>query len=561
MENAQIIRVFELMARLLELHDDNPFKIKTYTNATFALEKLTDPLENLSVSELIQIEGIGKSMADKVFLLNTEGTFPELQNLVAQTPEGVLDMLDIKGLGPKKIKVLWKDLGIETVDALLQACEDNKVATLKGFGEKTQENIKQALLFQQSNTGKMHYAEAEIAAQFLLQLLTEMNIPAVLTGQMARKSEIIDQIQLVAATDNPVAVQQKLDTLAALQKDRTSGPFAWRGHLDASRLPVEVLLTDTPSFTGQVFIHSSAPAHLQHLTGEGLNLMQTALATKYTDEQQIYERAGLPFVVPEMREGLFEFDWISKHRADDLVSLSDLKGILHNHSTYSDGKHTLEEMAVYCQSLGYTYLGISDHSKSAFYANGLSEDRIRQQHTEIDALNQKLAPFRIFKGIESDILNDGSLDYDDAVLKSFDFIVASVHSNLRMDEAKATQRLITSIENPYTTILGHPTGRLLLRRAGYPLDHRKIIDACAANGVIIEINANPWRLDIDWHWLPYCLEKGVMISINPDAHEKAGLHDMVYGVHTARKGGLTTAMTFNALPVTAVAEHFRKRLL
>ena len=253
-----------------------------------------------------------------------------------------------------------------------------------------------------------------------------------------------------------------------------------------------------------------------------------------------------------MREGVLEFDWVQKHQEADLVKLADLKGVLHNHSTYSDGKHTLEEMARYCQSLGYEYFGITDHSKSAFYANGLVEDRIRQQHAEIDELNRKLAPFRVFKGIESDILTDGSLDYDEDVLKTFDFVIASVHSGLGMDEEKATKRLIRAVENPYTTILGHLTGRLLLRREGYPVDHRKVIDACVANGVIIEINASPWRLDIGWQWLPYCMEKGVMISINPDAHEKNGIHDMVYGVNVARKGGLIRAMTFNALPLAEV---------
>jgi DNA polymerase (family 10) len=243
----------------------------------------------------------------------------------------------------------------------------------------------------------------------------------------------------------------------------------------------------------------------------------------------------------------------------DVVEYKHLKGILHNHSTYSDGKNTLEEMALYCKELGFEYLGISDHSKSAFYANGLYEEKVRKQQEEVDRLNKKLAPFRIFKGIESDILHDGSLDYDAPVLASFDFIVASVHSGLKMDEQKATQRLVRAVENPYTTILGHPTGRLLLRREGYPINHKKVIDACAANGVVIEINANPWRLDMDWHWVPYALEKGVMISINPDAHQRDGYHDMVYGLHVARKGGLLRHMTFNALSAEEIEHYFIKK--
>lgn len=559
MENNEIIRLFELTTKLFELYDENPFKIRSYTNAILALEKVSQPLESLSVEQLIHIEGIGKSIADKIFLLNTEGTFPELQNLLAQTPEGIIDILNIKGLGPKKVKILWRDLGIETTDALLQACEENKVATLKGFGEKTQENIKQALLFQQANTGKMHYADAETAVVFLLKIFRDWNITAQLTGQMARKSDVVETIQLVVATDSPGIVEQKLDQLPELEKSRNSGPFAWRGHLAASGLPVEVLSVKPSTFVSNAFVYSATPEHSAYVTELGKTLFQVALGGSYTDEKQIYEKAGLPYIIPEMREGLDEFTWMKAHSVEEIVALNNIKGTLHNHSTYSDGKHTLEEMATYCQSMGYEYLGISDHSKSAFYANGLLEDRVIRQQGEIDILNQKLAPFRIFKGIESDILNDGSLDYDQNVLKTFDFIVASIHSNLRMDEDKATQRLIKAIENPYTTILGHPTGRLLLRREGYPIDHKKVIDACAANGVIIEINANPWRLDIDWHWIPYCMEKGVMISINPDAHETAGLHDMIYGVHSARKGGLLTSMTLNALPLTEIDVYFQKR--
>jgi len=279
----------------------------------------------------------------------------------------------------------------------------------------------------------------------------------------------------------------------------------------------------------------------------------------FSTEEEAYRHAGLAYIEPELREGSFEIGLAMENKLPKLVEMQDLRGILHNHSTYSDGKNTLEEMAVYCKELGFEYLGMSDHSRSAFYASGLEANRVRDQQVEIDALNKKLAPFRIFKGIESDILPDGSLDYEDEVLASFDFIVASIHSVLNMDLQKATNRLLKAIKNPYTTMLGHPTGRLLLERKGYPIDHKTVIDACAEEGVIIEINAHPWRLDLDWRWVHYALEKNVMISINPDAHEKAGYHDMRYGLLVGRKGGLTKEMTFNALPVDAVAAHFEKR--
>ena len=260
-----------------------------------------------------------------------------------------------------------------------------------------------------------------------------------------------------------------------------------------------------------------------------------------------------------MREEGTEFTLIKNNALPELVESNDLRGILHNHSTYSDGNHSLKEMAEYCKELGFEYLGMCDHSKSAFYANGLKEEAVIKQQAEIDKLNIALSPFKIFKGIESDILFNGELDYDESILKSFDFIVASIHSNLKMDKAKATQRLIKAIENPFTTILGHPTGRLLLSRPGYEIEHAKVIDACAENGVSIELNANPYRLDIDWRWISYALERNVMISINPDAHRKEGYHDMYYGVGAARKGGLTRSMTMNALSLEAIEKKFAER--
>ncbi|QHT71442.1 DNA polymerase/3'-5' exonuclease PolX [Rhodocytophaga rosea] len=557
MENSDIIRSFRLASQLMELHEENPFKIRSYTNVVFALEKLNVELSSLTTEQIIQLEGIGKSIADKINTLNRQGTFEELENLLAKTPPGVLEMMRIKGIGPKKIRVLWKELGLESTDALLEACENNQVAKLKGFGEKTQENIKQSLLFNQAAVGKLHYASAELIANDLLTQFHAKGLQASLTGQMARKLDIIDQLQYVIATDSPAQAHTLLDSWQELEKNlKTSAPFVWRGRLEASGLPVEIHMVPAKQYINRVFMYSSAPAHLAYANETGKSLLQTVSTQLFDSEEAIYQVVQLPYIVPELREGLHEFDLAKQGKLSSLIELKDLKGILHNHSTYSDGKHTLEEMALYCKELGYQYLGISDHSKSAFYANGLYEEKVRKQHAEIEQLNKKLAPFRIFKGIESDILHDGALDYEPDVLASFNFIVASVHSGLKMDEAKATQRLISAVENPYTTILGHPTGRLLLRREGYPINHRKVIDACAANGVVIEINANPWRLDIDWHWLPYALEKEVMISINPDAHEKDGYHDMIYGVHVARKGGLTKDMTFNALPLERVAAHF-----
>jgi DNA polymerase (family X) len=313
---------------------------------------------------------------------------------------------------------------------------------------------------------------------------------------------------------------------------------------------VNILQVQPELFYNALFETSSTEAHKIWLSGNA------TLKENYTSEVAIYEAYEKPYILPELRDGLFEDKYDSNV---SLIELKDLKGILHNHSTYSDGIDTLETMAKYCKELGYEYLGICDHSQAAFYAEGMKPEKVLAQHAEIEKLNKALFPFKILKGVESDILNDGSLDYEEDILKQFDFIVASVHSNLKMDEAKANERLIKAIENPYTSILGHPTGRLLLSRQGYPIDHKKIIDACAANNVVIELNAHPWRLDIDWRWIPYCLEKGVKISINPDAHQKMGYHDMYYGVNVARKGLLTKDQCLNAMGLEAIEQFFKAK--
>jgi DNA polymerase (family 10) len=558
MTNRDILRQFRLTAQLLELHEENEFKIRTYSNAVTIIDNLTEELSSINQSKLTEIQGIGKGLAEKIVQMEETGSFKELNELKAKTPEGVIEMLNVKGLGPKKVRTLWKEYQIDDTQKLLKACEDNQLAKLKGFGEKTQESIKQALLFSESSTGKMLYADCEAVVNFLSQEFLKSGLTVKITGAFERKADIIDLLQFVVSAENIVNTNDLLDKISFLKKDMEgSSPFTWRGTWEG--LPVEFLLEKPEKIVSVAFIHSAALPHLLHKNEHHPNLLAVAQSGTFESENAIYEKAGLPYIAPELREGLKEFEWANNGKIADLIELKDLKGIFHNHSTYSDGKHTLEQMATHCKSLGYQYLGISDHSKTASYANGLQEERIEQQHREIDQLNQKLAPFKVFKGIESDILGDGSLDYDKEVLKSFDFIVASVHANLNMDEEKATKRLIKAIENPYTTMLGHPTGRLLLRREGYPINHKKIIDACADNGVIIEINANPWRLDMDWLFIDYAISKGVILSINPDAHEMDGYDDMRYGVYVGRKGGLTKQMTFNALDLPEVEKYLTKR--
>jgi DNA polymerase (family 10) len=510
------------------------------------------------VEELTGLEGIGKGIAAKIYELCTTKQFSELNELLDKTPKGIIEMLSIKGIGPKKVRTIWKELQIEDKESLLLACNENKISALKGFGEKTQEAIKLALVFTEAHKEKFLYAEIEESALQLEKDIKELQISEFvsLSGEVRRKLEIIDLLQIVIGHNDPEKVFKELEKISCLLKDdRISAPFVWRGNGPLG-IKTEIRICPKENFTNYLFLHSASPEHLKSEAKEEKNFFHFIKSEKFNSEEDLYKVLGLQYIEPEMREGMGELELARMHKIPELVRYTDLKGILHNHSTYSDGSHTLEEMALYCKELGFEYLGISDHSKTAFYAGGLQENKVLEQQKEIDQLNIKLAPFRIFKGIESDILNDGALDYDDKILASFDFIVASIHSNLKMTEEKATSRLITAIENPYTTMLGHATGRLLLKREAYPIDHKKVIDACAENNVIIEINANPRRLDMDWRWVRYAIEKGVMISINPDAHEKAGYLDMHYGVYIGRKAGLSKELTFNALSLTEIEKHF-----
>lgn len=551
MNNSDIADQLRLYADLSELHGGNPFKIKSYSIAAFRIDKLPEVLAEKELAQLEQMEGIGKSVAGKIHELNTTGSFAELESLKQQTPAGVMDLFRVKGIGPKKITYIWHELGIESIGELLYACKENRLAKAKGFGLKTQDSIRKNIEFILASADKFHYAHLERTALQLIDVLKQNPLVAQLSmcGPMRRKCEILDRIDLLLASKTPPQLEESLMQLSFLHEAKQENQLI-SGKINGM-IPIHLRVVDDASFAYQLLLHTGNDEHIAQL-GDLKNISAT-------QEADIYVSNGMEFIEPELREGRNEVEKARLHTLPRLLELKDLKGSLHNHSTWSDGLNTLEEMAVHCRSLGYEYLGICDHSKSAFYANGLKEDRIVQQHQEIDLLNKKLAPFRIFKGIESDILYDGQLDYEPAVLKSFDFIVASVHSNLKMTEEKAMERLMGAIENPYTTILGHPTGRLLLMREGYPVDHQRMIDACAANGVVLELNANPYRLDLDWRWIDYALNKGVMISINPDAHEKEGFNDMYYGTCVARKGGLTRDRCFNSLDLAAIAAYFEKR--
>jgi DNA polymerase (family 10) len=554
MLNKEIGKIFRLTADLLELHGENPFKVKSYANAAFRIEKLDRPLSETNDEDIQSMDGIGKGLAQKIHELKETGSMQELNRLMEITPEGLIEMLNIKGIGAKKTAVIWKSLGIETVAELLYACNENRLIEIKGFGEKTQQAIIEAISFAAFNSGKYHYALLEQIALNLLKDLSKSGIqPLSFTGELRRKTEILDKIEFISISDNKKTLLDFFNTYADIDLSNEILCDEKGIHLSVFKnIPLHIYLVNETDYFSQLFITTGNEDHLKLIP----EIPQNAIS-----EQAIYAQNKLAFIEPEMREGLHEVELAKNNSLPKLIETGDLKGILHNHSNYSDGLHTLKQMAVYCKELGYEYLGICDHSQSAFYANGLKPDRVFEQHREIESLNQELSPFRIFKGIESDILNDGSLDYTDDVLSQFDFIVASVHSNLKMPEEKANARLLKAIENPYTTILGHPTGRLLLARAGYPIDHKKIIDACAEYGVVIELNAHPYRLDLDWRWIHYAVSKGVKISINPDAHQMKGFHDMYYGICVARKAGLEIRDTLNAMDLREITNYFSEARL
>lgn len=539
-DNHDISEILTRYAKLYELHDGNPFKVKSYAGAAYNIKKIGEPLEDKTEEELFKVPQLGKSIVPKVYEIIKTGTFKELEDLMAATPEGVIDILKVKGLGPKKVEVLWKEVGITSIPELLDACRENRLVEVKGFGHKTQAQILSDIEFKFSNEGKFHWAKMESIVAFLDDVFNGMDevLQFEVCGDFRRMNDIVNSIDYLLVCDNLESVSEQLCNGNFELLDCIEGHYTLL-YLEAVTIN---LYQSTYDNWGNDLLQKTATE--EHLKKIGF----TETSPKFDNEEDLYQSLGFPYILPELREGLRELEILDQQ--DKLIKYEELKGVLHNHTTYSDGLHSLEEMANAAKGMGLQYLGICDHSQTAAYANGLKPERVLDQMKAIDTLNDKYAKsgsdFRVYKGIESDILGDGSLDYDESILKMFDLVVASVHSNLKMDIEKAHQRLMKAIENPYTTILGHPTGRLLLMRPGYPVDHHYIIDACIANKVAIELNAHPYRLDLDWRFIDYALNKGGIISINPDAHQKEGLSDMRYGVNVARKGYLTAANCLNA---------------
>ncbi|MEK6650868.1 MAG: DNA polymerase/3'-5' exonuclease PolX [Bacteroidota bacterium] len=576
MDRKQIVGVLEEMGTLLELQGANPFKSRAFHAVARTLEGVTDDLAERARSEtLTEIKGIGPGLAKVISDIVLTGRSIDHEQLKSKVPDGVLAMTRLQGLGPKRVRILHERLKLSTIDDLAKACREHRLADLEGFGAKTEENILRAIEASQKFVGKHRFPEAEEAAEAIVRTLRDLKQVqrCEVAGSLRRRKEIIGDIDILAS-----AAPQKRDAIrAAFARHPLVEQVVADGETKCS-----VILRGGIACDLRLVTEAEFPFALNYFTGSkehnvemrsrarkrGLSLNEygfsripeakkKAVIPKVKVEADIYSALRLQFVPPEMRENQIEFPLADRKTIPVLVELEDLRGTFHCHTTYSDGRHSLRDMAAAARKCGWSYWGVADHSSAAAYAGGLSAERVKQQHAEIDTLNATTKGFRIFKGTECDILSDGSLDYPARVLALFDYVVVSIHSKFSMTEAEATRRLIKAVTNKYTTMLGHPTGRLLLGREGYPVNMQEVLKAAADHGKAVEINAHPMRLDLDWRWLSLAKELGVRICINPDAHGTHELDYVRYGVGIARKGGLEAKDVVNTWTVTKVDTFFR----
>jgi DNA polymerase (family X) len=563
----QVVDVLERIALLLELQGENPFKVRAYRNGARALELLEGDLATLVRDTGLEgIPGIGEALREKIGTLVTTGRLPYYDELVAQFPPKLFELFEVPGLGPKKIKALYEQLKVASLADLEKACKSGKVASLEGFGAKTEEKLLHAIDSMKQGAGRHLASVAAHASRMIyddLRTLPEV-VRISVGGSTRRRNDTVHDIDLIVSTKTPAAVSRAFREHPLVEKVLAAGDTKSSAMLKGGiQADLRVVTDDEFPFAQNYFTGSKE--HNIHLRGlaqdRGWTLNEYRLAPakkgapkipKIRDERDLYELFGFDYIEPELRENRGEFEAAAKHKLPDLVKLEQIKGTFHCHTKASDGRNTLEEMAAAAQELGLQYLGIADHSKASFQANGLDAARLKKQIAEIKAINKDLEGFRIFTGTECDILKDGKLDFSDTVLSQLDYVVASVHSSFTLSESEMTKRLIRAMENPHVTMLGHLSGRLLLKRDAYAVNVPEILDAAAATGTMIELNADPHRLDMDWRWWRLAKEKGVKCVINPDAHSTEGLQNLYFGVGTARKGWLTKNDVVNCLPLNKV---------
>jgi DNA polymerase (family X) len=553
-----IIHLLHRIALLLELKGENSFKIRAYRQGA---ESIADPsidiIARAQADDLASIPHLGPALQTKIHEYVTTGSLAFYEELRAPYPESFFELFELSGLGPKKIATLHRELNITSVAALKTACLAGTTTALSGFGAKTTQKILEAIAFREQHADRFHAAAVAGDVDDILDYLRQHphTSRAEVAGSFRRGLETVHDLDFVVASPQPAQLLRDLSTQTFVHHIIALGETKLSFHLaTGTQCDVRAVTSDHYPFALQYFTGSKEHnvALRARALKKGWTLNEYRLEngpTDLHDEAQIYQALDLAYIPPELREGRQEFTAAAENKIPRLVELANLRGTFHNHTTASDGHHSLDEMAAAAQELGLTYLGIADHSQSSFQARGLDATRLLAQIQEIRTYNQKHPDFRLFAGSEVDILKDGTLDFPDEILAQLDYAVASVHTSFTLSSADMTRRLIRAIENPHITMLGHLTGRLLLRRDPYALDIPAILDACAATGTIIELNANPWRLDLSWTWWPLAIEKGVRCSINPDAHDTQGLHDLWSGIRSARKGWLTRDHIINTLPL------------
>lgn len=551
MTKDQVAASLREIGTILELNGENPFKCRAYLNAARTLETSpTDLTELVRTDRLGELPGIGDALREKITTLVNTGKLPYLEELRTTIPSGLLSLLDLPGLGPKKLRILRDQLKIESIEALTKACQDGRLASLDGFGEKTATNLLDSIQ-RRATYSKLHRLGTALpAAQSLLNHLREC--PSVsqaeIAGSLRRGKEIVKDLDLIASSNKPKEVMKafisapNVEKVIAHGETKSSVILAGGIPCDLRVVPPEVWPTALAHFTGSkehnIALRQRAIDRGLHLSEWGLLKGKSKTPLKLKDEKDLHKALGLAFIAPELREDSGEIAAAEKDELPDLLTRDQIRGCLHNHTLASDGQDTLAAMAQAAAEFGLEWLGIADHSKSSFQANGLDVKRLEKQIEEIQSLNSKKPKCTLLSGTECDILKGGNLDFPDSLLKELDYVVASVHSGFTSDEKEMTDRIIRAIENPHVTCLGHLTGRLLLEREAYPVNIPKILDAAAANGTWIELNANPWRLDLDWRWWHKARDLGILCCINPDAHKTSHLRFLDFGVTLARKGWL-----------------------